>query len=218
MHPDAIPSAFSDDENLSGLSTVPKYSEAEIATLQPADPAISVVIQSCESGEPISAGVNCPELQLMLKEMSRFEMRDNLLYRKRQCGNKTVYQLVLPKTLRNPVLHSLHDEMGHLGAKRTVELTRSRFYWPKMLLDVDSKIKSCPRCIKRKRQPDKAAPLVNIQTSRPMELVCVDFLSIEPDSRNFKDILVITDHFTKYATAIPTRDQKALTVAKCLWE
>jgi len=51
-----------------------------------------------------------------------------------------------------------------------------------------------------------------------MELVCMDFLSIEPDSHNFRDILVITDHFTKYATAIPTWDQKALTVAKCLLE
>lgn len=116
------------------------------------------------------------------------------------------------------MLHSLHDEMGHLGAERTLEPTRSRFYWPKMSFDVESKIKNSPRCLKRKRQPDKAAPLVNIQTSRTMELVCMDFLSIEPDSHHFKDILVITDHFTKYATAIPTRDKKALTVAKCLWE
>lgn len=43
-------------------------------------------------------------------------------------------------------------------------------------------------------------------------------LSWEPDSKNWKDILVITDHFTKYAVAIPTRDQKASTVVRCLWE
>ncbi len=40
----------------------------------------------------------------------------------------------------------------------------------------------------------KAAPLINIRTSRPLELVCMDFLSVEPDSSNTKDILVITDH------------------------
>ena len=39
-----------------------------------------------------------------------------------------------------------------------------------------------------------------------------------PDSSNTKDILVITDHYTKYAVAIPTKDQKATTVAKSLWE
>ena len=46
----------------------------------------------------------------------------------------------------------------------------------------------------------------------------MDFLTLEPDSSNTKDILVITDHFTKYAVAIPTSNQKAKTVAKCLWD
>lgn len=46
----------------------------------------------------------------------------------------------------------------------------------------------------------------------------MDFLSPEPDSTNTKDILVITDHFNKYTVAIPTHDQKATTVAKCLWD
>ncbi|PIK48239.1 hypothetical protein BSL78_14883 [Apostichopus japonicus] len=46
----------------------------------------------------------------------------------------------------------------------------------------------------------------------------MDFLKIEPDSRDTRNVLVITDHFTRYAFAIPTRDQKATTVAKALWE
>ncbi|KAK9980488.1 hypothetical protein ABG768_000093 [Culter alburnus] len=46
----------------------------------------------------------------------------------------------------------------------------------------------------------------------------MDFLSLEPDHSNTKNILVITDHFTKYAVAIPTQNQTARTVAKCLWE
>lgn len=46
----------------------------------------------------------------------------------------------------------------------------------------------------------------------------MDFLSLEPDRGNTKHILVLTDNFTKYAVAIPTQNQKAQTVAKCLWE
>lgn len=46
----------------------------------------------------------------------------------------------------------------------------------------------------------------------------MDFLPLEPDTSNTKDILVLTDHFTKFAVAIPTPNQKARTVAKCLWE
>lgn len=46
----------------------------------------------------------------------------------------------------------------------------------------------------------------------------MDFLSLELDRSNFKDILVITDHFTKYAVAIPTANQKARTIAQALWD
>jgi len=87
-----------------------------------------------------------------------------------------------------------------------------------MSADVESKIRTCNRCIRRKSLPEKAAPLVNITATRPLELVCMDFLTIEPDSSNTKDILVITDHFTKYAVAVPTPNQKARTVAKSLWD
>lgn len=85
-----------------------------------------------------------------------------------------------------------------------------------MANDIEKKIKSCSRCVCRKTLPEKAAPLVNIQVTRPLELVCIDFLSIEPDRSNKKDVLVITDFFTKYAVAIPTPNQKARTVAKSL--
>lgn len=51
-----------------------------------------------------------------------------------------------------------------------------------------------------------------------MDLVCIDFLGIEPDNKDVRNVLVITDHFTRYAQAFPTRDQKAVTVAKVLWE
>ncbi len=219
IHSVAIPTEF-EEEGFQGLLTVPKYSTDKLATLQREDPVISNIIKLIQSQEPVptSRKTESPEFQLMLREMSRFELKDDLLYRRRQCDNRPVFQLVLPHVLRSSVLTSLHNQMGHMGIERTLELVRSRFYWPKMVSDIETKIKNCERCVKRKSQPEKAAPLVNIHTSRPMELVCMDFLSLEPDSHNTKDILVITDHFTRYAVAIPTRDQKASTVTKCLWE
>lgn len=108
--------------------------------------------------------------------------------------------------------------MGHMGIERTLDLARTRFYWPTMAANVEHKIRTCGRCVRRKALPEKAAPLVNIQTSHPLELICMDFLSPEPNTSNTKDVLVLTDHFTKFALAFPTPNQKARTVAKCLWE
>lgn len=135
-----------------------------------------------------------------------------------QDGEKVSFQLVLPAELRSMVLKSLHENMGHMGIERTLDLVRSRFFWPHMARDIETKINTCVHCVRRKALPERSAPLVNIKATRPLELLCMDYLSLEPDQSNTKDILVLTDNFTKFAVAIPTANQKAKTVAKCLWE
>ena len=218
MSPAAIPVMFEQEDLKNGLLTIPKYSQPDLMQMQRNDPVIGKVIRLLEAGTNLPANYKADshDLHLILNEWKRLELQDDLLYRKRLSGTEILMQFVLPEALRFTVLQNLHDHMGHLGIERTVELTRSRFYWPKMASEIEKKVKTCERCVRRKASPDKAAPLVNINTTRPLELVCMDFLSIEPDSKNTKDILVITDHFTKYAVAIPTRDQKASTVAKSL--
>lgn len=219
-HPNAVPESFEEEDQLGGLPVIPLLAPAELRDKQQADVCIREVLKQLETGEkpPPSLRKELPELYLLLRELNRLEVLEGVLYRKRQEGAQSYYQLVLPEDLRPSVLTSLHDDMGHMGVERTLDLVRKRFYWPKMAAEVETKIKTCNRCIRRKVLPEKAAPLVNITATRPLELVCMDFLSLEPDSSNTKDILVITDHFTKYAVAIPTSNQKARTVAKCLWD
>ena len=95
---------------------------------------------------------------------------------------------------------------------------RSRFCWPGFELDVQNKVRNCIKCIRRKTFPSPSAELVNIQSTQPMELVCFDFLSLERSKGGYENILVITDHFTRYAQAFPTRNQLATTTAKVLFE
>nr|XP_055074659.1 uncharacterized protein LOC129454170 [Misgurnus anguillicaudatus] len=214
----SLPQAFLDECD-HGLPAIPTLSEDDLACRQRADSEIREIIDLLEANKrPPSMKNVSMEMALWFREWSKFEIRRGLLYRKRIDQGRVRRQLALPKDLRELVLTSLHDDMGHLGVERTLDLLRARFYWPRMASAVEKKISTCERCVRRKAPVQKAAPLVNIQTSRPLELLCMDFLSVEPDSSNTKDILVITDHFTKYAVAIPTRNQKAQTVAKCLWE
>ena len=46
----------------------------------------------------------------------------------------------------------------------------------------------------------------------------MDFLSLEECKGRYRYVLVITDHFTRYSWAFPTRNQEAKTVAKILYE
>lgn len=84
--------------------------------------------------------------------------------------------------------------------------------------EVEQYVRNCGKCITRKALPQQAAPLKQITSQGPLDLVCIDFLSLESDSQGFSNILVLTDHFTRYAQAFPAKDQMAATVAKILCE
>uniref|UniRef100_A0A8C5PY34 Integrase catalytic domain-containing protein n=1 Tax=Leptobrachium leishanense TaxID=445787 RepID=A0A8C5PY34_9ANUR len=74
----------------------------------------------------------------------------------------------------------------------------------------------CKRYIQRKTLSTRVAPMGHLKSSGSMNLVCMDFLCIEPDSNGNNNVLVITDHYTRYAQAYRTKDQKAVTVATLL--
>lgn len=52
-----------------------------------------------------------------------------------------------------------------------------QFFWPKMSTKVKQYVRNCG-----------AAPLHQILSSGPLQLVCIDFLSMEPDSRGVSNV------------------------------
>ena len=122
-------------------------------------------------------------------------------------GKQVISSLYYPRVFCKQVLEACHDEIGHLGIERTTSLLKDRFYWPKMESDIEEYVKTCPRCLKFKAIPEKAE-LNIINVTRPLELVHIDFLTIEaPRKDKDVNILVVTDHFMRYAQAYITRSQ-----------
>ena len=80
-------------------------------------------------------------------------------------------------------------------------------------------IRTCERCLGFK-QPQERAEMQPVQVSRPMELIHLDFLTLGGKTRDVRstNIMVITDHFTRYAQAYVTPKQTAVVVARTLWE
>ena len=70
----------------------------------------------------------------------------------------------------------------------------------------------------QKKKASGKATLVNITSTTPMELVCIDYLSLERSKGGFENILVITYHFRCCEQAIPTRNQTAATTGKAHYE
>lgn len=126
-------------------------------------------------------------------------------------------QLLLPTCLAEPVLRSVHDQMGHQEIERTLSLLKPRCYWVGMHGAVDTWVKNCHRCVLAKLpQPKIRASLTTFLAFQPLEVVAVDFTPLEPASYGRENVLVVTDVFTKFCQAFPTRDQKADTTAKVL--
>ena len=82
-------------------------------------------------------------------------MRDGILYHKNESQevnhpDRNTMQLVVPEALRKQALQDCHDDLGHLGMDRTMDLLRDHYYWLGMIDDMIRHIKQCERCLRFK--------------------------------------------------------------------
>ena len=166
-------------------------------------------------------GKDTPEVKSLLRIRKSLKLVKDILYRKTYTDNssskKVQWQLVVPKACRSRALVGCHDDVGHQGRMRTLSLLRESFYWPGMQTEAMQHVQQCTRCLRRKT-PSHVAPLQPIHVTQPLELVHMDYLSLEPSKGNIENVLVITDHFTRYALAYPSKTQTAQATARILWD
>ena len=190
---------------------------------QRSDHNLSVIIKLIESGQLQKRklhGKDSPEVKSLLRIRKGLKLFKDILYRKSYSDNssskKVLWQLVVPKAHRSRALAGCHD-VGHQGRMRTLSLLRERFFWPGMQTEATQYLLQCTRCFRRKAL-SQVAPLQPIHVAQPLELVHMDYLSLEPSKGNIENVLVITDHFTKYALAYPSKTQTTQATARILWD
>ena len=214
-------SKLTEDQCEEANFTFPAYTKEELVKFQQTDPSISAFLNFwnqnrkpfTDERKQLPSGT-----QSLLKQWNRLSKENGLLYRHiTDPDQQKVRQLVLPEVLKEKVLHSLHNEMGHQGLERTIQLTKSRFYWPNMYANIENWIKTCERCVLSKMPQPRIRPQMgHLTASQPLELLAIDFTLLDPSSDGRENVLVMTDIFTKFSHAVPTKDQKACTVAKVL--
>ena len=192
--------------------------------LQSQDPDIRVIVQGLQQKTLKHRKLypsDSATLKHYLRMQPQLELSDGVLYRKTYTANHrsrgVKLQIILPKALIKRVMAGCHDQVGHQGRDRTVSLVRERFYWDTLYRDTSNYVSHCSRCLRRKSKAQRA-PMQPIFASQPMEIVHLDHLTLEPCKGKIESVLVVTDHFTRYAQAYPVRNQTAKTTAKVLWE
>lgn len=201
---------------------LPHHAPTDIRTLQHADPVIKGVLGFWQQGQQPNQEerkrLSRPALTL-LGQRDRLVERGGVLHRKilRPDGGEPVFQVLLPTALKDEVLFEAHQGHGHQGVERTLELLRQRCYWPGMSSEVAQWCQACERCQAAKdNQPTARSYLGHLLASRPNEILAMDYTVLEPTHDGVENVLVMTDVFSKYTLAVPTRDQRASTVTRVL--
>ena len=158
-----------------------------------------------------------PKLRKCYHQFQRFSLINGVLHRKVILEGEELDQLCVPQIYRTQVLQLLHDNMGHQGIERTLLLVMERFWWPFMTKEITTYVQQCQRCnTARGPYVTPKTKLGSLIANGPMDLVCMDYITLDPSRNGTENVLVITDAFSKFSVAIPTKNQQALTTAKVL--
>ena len=167
---------------------------------------------------------NTPEGRSILQNADKLTLSGGLLYYmyKPKYQIKDVKHFVIPRVHQKTAIDGCHHDASHQGKKRRESLISDQLWWPGVFEDVNRAVKNCKPCQLYGRREEKA-PLVPVMVTAPLQLVHLDLASFQTttdlnESPKVEHVLVIVDHFMRYTRAYVTKDQKASTAAKILYE
>ena len=142
-----------------------------------------------------------------------FELRDDLLYLRREELNRVRYCLVIPKKLIHIACSVAHDD-SHLGERKSVSKARQQFYWPTLLRDMIHFVKSCRSCQMYKNH---GAIIHHWRDLPPVEdngqRVAIDLIDLHGSRAGYRYCLTVIDHFSRYLRVYPLRNKTTKAVA-----
>ena len=118
--------------------------------------------------------------------------------------------IVMPQLYQHEILFRAHDAMGHR--------IQDRHTRPGIRRTVGEYVSQCLTCQQVRDKPgDVRFYLKNIQSGYFNELVQYDHMKLCPTNDGNTGILVIIDHFSKFADAVPCsrNEYDAITTSRC---
>uniref|UniRef100_A0A914YI87 RNA-directed DNA polymerase n=1 Tax=Panagrolaimus superbus TaxID=310955 RepID=A0A914YI87_9BILA len=144
-------------------------------------------------------------------------LKDGCLMRK-DCIGRSVK--VVPLEFRKLLWQERHSGLlgGHFGVRKIKKLLGCQYFWFNMGKDVEQWTKTCMQCFAHASHRRDRPLLHPIKTDLPMQIVGMDIAEMPLSGKGYKYMLVLIDHFSKYASAFPLQTKSAEEVAKVFLE
>ena len=103
--------------------------------------------------------------------------------------------------LRNVVLEAVHDDLGHQGTDRTLNFFLDSVFWVGVWKYVKEYCQICKRC-EISNGMTRRPVMSSITAYYSLEILAIDFTTVEKSKNGLENIWVMTDIFTKYSVVL----------------
>ena len=156
----------------------------------------------------------------MASNPDQFIKKGGILYKM----NDGFAALCVPSKILNVVICNVHNELLHVGQRKTMEVIRRRYYHPFMRDRVKSLINACDACQRCKdydNRPKTNHPRQDYSSFNVGEHWSIDIADIGSTSKGNKFLVGMIDLYSKFVIATPAKtvsSQKIIQFLKTTWK
>lgn len=144
-----------------------------------------------------------------------YQVKNNRVFKKTEQG----LRFVVPHGVRWQIIKTAHNESGHPGIDRTIELIRKTYWFPQMRAIIRKYIESCLDCLHNKRYKDESRREMFVRDIQPIPFhtIHMDHLGPYPKSTAGNMYLIgVIDAFTKFIVLKAVRNTRSQYVIRTL--
>ena len=153
----------------------------------------------------------CRKLAKLTGKYSDYALNhEGLLTKQINILRNTYRVYMVPQSLVQRVIKIFHNNRGHQGISRTINMMKRRFWFRKMREQVNVYVNKCLLCCQHAthkiKYESKHLPIPN----KPFDGICLDCVGpLERSKRNFKWILTCIDLHSSFMIAVPMKLKSA---------